>query len=110
MISDRGKKNHFSSSNNMFFREERDLFPSYLLFIALNLLEIHFLISQFTRVHILFFDNPFLATGNLARLSLAQLLPSLWRKEIVERRQGEPIKFLFQPKMGLLGNQASTEI
>ena len=30
-------------------------------------------------------------------------------KEIVERRHGEPIKFLFLPKMGLLGSQASTE-
>ena len=29
-------------------------------------------------------------------------------KEIVERRQGEPIKFLFLPKLGLLGSQAST--
>ena len=29
--------------------------------------------------------------------------------EIVERRHGEPIKFLFLPKMGLLGSQASTE-
>ena len=25
--------------------------------------------------------------------------------EIVERRHGEPIKFLFLPKMGLLGSQ-----
>ena len=30
-------------------------------------------------------------------------------KEIVERRHGEPTKFLFLPKMGLLGSQASTE-
>ena len=30
-------------------------------------------------------------------------------KEIVERRNGEPIKFLFLPKMGLLGSQACTE-
>ena len=30
-------------------------------------------------------------------------------KEIVERRHGEPFKFLFLPKMGLLGSQASTE-
>ena len=30
-------------------------------------------------------------------------------KEIVERRHGEPIKFLFLPKMGLLGSQACTE-
>ena len=30
-------------------------------------------------------------------------------KEIVERRHGEPIKFLSLPKMGLLGSQASTE-
>ena len=29
-------------------------------------------------------------------------------KEIVERRHGEPIKFPFLPKMGLLGSQAST--
>ena len=31
------------------------------------------------------------------------------KKEIVERRHGEPIKFLFLPKMGLLGSQASNE-
>ena len=31
-------------------------------------------------------------------------------KEIVEKRHGEPIKFLFLTKMGLLGSQASTEI
>ena len=30
-------------------------------------------------------------------------------KEIVERRHGEPIKFLFPPKMGLLGSQAVNE-
>ena len=41
-------------------------------------------------------------------------LKSLYRspagsKKIVERRHGEPIKFLFLPKMGLLGSQASTE-
>ena len=30
-------------------------------------------------------------------------------KEIVERRHGEPIEFLFLPKMSLLGSQASTE-
>jgi hypothetical protein len=30
-------------------------------------------------------------------------------KEIVERRYGEPIKFLFLPKMGLLGSQAGNE-
>jgi hypothetical protein len=30
-------------------------------------------------------------------------------KEIVERRHGEPIKFLFLPKMGLFGRQASNE-
>ena len=30
-------------------------------------------------------------------------------KEIVERRHGEPTKFLCLPKMGLLGSQASTE-
>ena len=30
-------------------------------------------------------------------------------KEIVERRHGEPIKFLFLPKMGLLGSQAGKE-
>ena len=27
---------------------------------------------------------------------------------MVERRYGEPIKFLFLPKIGLLGSQAST--
>jgi hypothetical protein len=30
-------------------------------------------------------------------------------KEIVERRHGEPIKFLFLPEMGLLGSQAGNE-
>ena len=30
-------------------------------------------------------------------------------KEYVERRHGQPIKFLFLPKMGLLGSQASTK-
>ena len=30
-------------------------------------------------------------------------------KKIVERRHGEPIKFLFLPKMGLLGSQAGNE-
>jgi hypothetical protein len=30
-------------------------------------------------------------------------------KEIVERRHGEPKKFLFLPKMGLLGSQAGNE-
>ena len=30
-------------------------------------------------------------------------------KEIVERRHGEPIKFLFLPKIGLLGSQAGNE-
>jgi hypothetical protein len=30
-------------------------------------------------------------------------------KEIVERRHGEPIKFIFLPKMGLLGSQAGNE-
>ena len=30
-------------------------------------------------------------------------------KEIVERRHGEPIIFLFLPKMGLLGSQAGNE-
>ena len=30
-------------------------------------------------------------------------------KEIVERRHGEAIKFLFLPKMGLFGSQAGNE-
>ena len=30
-------------------------------------------------------------------------------KEIVERRHGEPIKFLFLPKMGLLGSLTGNE-
>ena len=34
---------------------------------------------------------------------------SLETKEIVERRHGEPIKFLFLPKMGLLVSQAGNE-
>ena len=31
-------------------------------------------------------------------------------KEYVERRHGEPFKFLFLPKMGLLGSQSSIRI
>ena len=31
-------------------------------------------------------------------------------KEYIERRHGEPFKFLFLPKMGLLGSQASTRM
>jgi hypothetical protein len=38
---------------------------------------------------------------------VAKIWPSL--KEIVERRHGEPIKFLFLPKMGLLGSHAGNE-
>ena len=34
---------------------------------------------------------------------------SITTKEIVMRRHGEPIKFLFLPKMGLLGSQAGNE-
>jgi hypothetical protein len=34
---------------------------------------------------------------------------SVLDKEIVERRHGEPIKFLFLPKTGLLGSQAGNE-
>ena len=36
---------------------------------------------------------------------------SFWAvgKEIVERRHGEPIKFLFLTKMGLLGSQFDNE-
>ena len=30
-------------------------------------------------------------------------------KEYIERRHGEPFKFLFLPKMGLLGSQAELE-
>ena len=30
-------------------------------------------------------------------------------KEYIERRHGEPFKFLFLPKMGLLGSQAVLE-
>ena len=32
-----------------------------------------------------------------------------WGKEYIERRHGEPFKFLFLPKMGLLGSQAVLE-
>ena len=33
----------------------------------------------------------------------------VWAKEYIERRHGEPFKFLFLPKMGLLGSQAVLE-
>ena len=40
--------------------------------------------------------------------------PFFWKvlddsKEYIERRHGEPFKFLFLPKMGLLGSQAVLE-
>jgi hypothetical protein len=41
--------------------------------------------------------------------SLSILCPIMQIKEIVERRHGEPIKFLFLSKMGLLGSQAGNE-
>ena len=44
-----------------------------------------------------------------AKLNLEVSNFCLIGKEIVERRHEEPIKFLFLPKMGLLGSQASTE-
>ena len=51
--------------------------------------------------------------GIFALLKFIQNNSFLWfcikGKEIVERRHEEPIKFLFLPKMGLLGSQASTE-
>jgi hypothetical protein len=34
---------------------------------------------------------------------------SVHNKEYIERRHGEPFKFLFLPKMGLLGSQAVIE-
>jgi hypothetical protein len=33
----------------------------------------------------------------------------VYNKEYIERRHGEPFKFLFLPKMGLLGSQAVLE-
>ena len=48
--------------------------------------------------------------GKYFKLDLLFISVSQYKvKEIVERRHGEPIKFLFLPKMGLLGSQASTE-
>jgi hypothetical protein len=40
-----------------------------------------------------------------------ELVASKWPpgKEYIERRHGEPFKFLFLPKMGLLGSQAVLE-
>ena len=43
-----------------------------------------------------------------ARCSQPHGLKCNMSKEIVERRHGEPIKFLSLPKMGLLGSQACT--
>ena len=40
---------------------------------------------------------------------VVQEVLSLVSKDYIERRQGEPFKFLFLPKMGLLGSQASTK-
>jgi hypothetical protein len=39
----------------------------------------------------------------------AELSKSVKAKEIEERRRGEPIKFLFLPKMGFLGSHAGNE-
>ena len=41
-------------------------------------------------------------------LSRTWILFSLYSKEYIERRHGESFEFLFLPKMGLLGSQAST--
>jgi hypothetical protein len=41
-------------------------------------------------------------SGNLRK-------PWVPTKEYIERRHGEPFKFLFLPKMGLLGSQAVLE-
>jgi hypothetical protein len=39
---------------------------------------------------------------------IISIIPPL-SKEYIERRHGEPFKFLFLPKMGLLGSQAVLE-
>ena len=44
-----------------------------------------------------------------AQKQLAHPLFSSYSKEYIERRHGEPFKFLFLPKMGLLGSQAVLE-
>ena len=46
---------------------------------------------------------------NLCLKRFHRFLVSFQTKETVERSHGEPIKFLFLPKMGLLGSQASNE-
>ena len=45
--------------------------------------------------------------NNWRKLYLVTARP--WTKEYIERRHGEPFKFLFLPKMGLLGSQAVLE-
>jgi hypothetical protein len=47
------------------------------------------------------------ARGDLTRNALKAFLTAA--KEYIERRHGEPFKFLFLPKMGLLGSQAVLE-
>jgi hypothetical protein len=57
-----------------------------------------------------FLKDNLVATRSFAS-SFILIVPlySLVCKEIVERRHGEPIEFLFLPKMGLLGSQAGNE-
>jgi hypothetical protein len=43
------------------------------------------------------------------RLSERKLKNRQKIKEYIERRHGEPFKFIFLPKMGLLGSQAVLE-
>ena len=63
----------------------------------------------------LYLSNPWLPSlgsyGTLSNLTVKKEGKiSLWFliKEYIERRHGEPFKFLFLPKMGLLGSQTST--
>jgi hypothetical protein len=57
------------------------------------------------------YSKSYFVSKTLIRIALKMSYSSKMAlgKEIVERRHGEPIKFLFLPKMGLLGSQAGNE-
>ena len=66
-------------------------------------LRLHLLLS------ILIFFYTIEMLSEFLKNSVHFLEESHFSKEIVERRHGEPIEFLFLTKMDLLGSQASTE-
>jgi hypothetical protein len=52
----------------------------------------------------------YVRNGNVLKIRVSEICVKRVRsKEYIDRRHGEPFKFLFLPKMGLLGSQAVLE-